>query len=153
MLAGRLRAEILLGFLLALAPGCERGPQPGPGERWITLPNGRRLIAEVLVRPEDMARGMMFRDPLPSNRALLFLHAQPGRYPYWMYNVKAPLDIIWMDASGRVVEISAHTPPCPSLAPEDCRSYGGTEVAAAVLEIRAGLAAESGIRLGVQLEY
>ncbi len=61
---------------------------------------------------------------LPHRRALLFVHQQPGYYRYWMPNVKVPLDIIFMDASRKIVEISANTPLCTTK-PEDCLTYGG----------------------------
>jgi uncharacterized membrane protein (UPF0127 family) len=73
--------------------------------------------------------------------------------PYWMHNVKVPLDIIWMDSSRRVVEISANTPGCDGKPASDCPSYGGAVPSSFVLEIGAGLAARHGIREGVVLDF
>ncbi len=145
------RAEILLATAWILSAGCQSSPSAGPGERVVTLPDGTAIVAEVRIRPEDMARGMMYRDSLPEGRGMLFLHTAPGRYPYWMHNVKIPLDIIWIDASGRVVEISARTPPCDGRPAEECPSYGGSEPSQTVLELAAGAAERHGIRPGVQI--
>ena len=38
--------------------------------------------------------------------------ARPSNQPYWMYQVKIPLDIVWMDKSKRVVEMVENAPPC-----------------------------------------
>jgi uncharacterized membrane protein (UPF0127 family) len=119
----------------------------------VTLPNGKTITVEVMIRPTDMARGMMFRDSLAPDRGMLFIHGQPGRYSYWMYNVRIPLDIIWMDANRRVVEISANTPPCLAQSAQTCPSYGGHEDAMYVLEMNAGAAAKNGVRVGSVLEF
>jgi uncharacterized membrane protein (UPF0127 family) len=140
---------VLVSFALA---GCATEPQAGLGERVVTLPGGKKIVAEVMLRPEDQARGMMFRDELPPGRGMLFIHDTPARRSYWMHNVKIPLDIIWMDAQRRVVEISANTPACLDR-PENCRSYGGTKPSLYVLELAGGQAAKLGIVEGVTLEF
>lgn len=118
----------------------------------VRLPDGSVIRAEQLVQPEELARGMMFRDELPEDRGLLFYHGSPGRYPYWMYQVKVPLDIVWLDARKRVVEVVAAAPPCPG--PQDrCPSYGGTHEAQYVLELRAGAAGRRGLQPGAQVEF
>lgn len=133
--------------------GCSSGPQVGAGERLIGLPGGREIVAEIASRPEDMARGMMYRDSLTADRGMLFLHSQPGHYPYWMHNVKIPLDIIWMDGTRHVVEISANTPPCDGKPAESCPSFGGKRASAFVLELAGGMAAKYGIAEGVVLDF
>jgi hypothetical protein len=99
-----------------------------------------------------MARGMMYRDALPEGRGLLFIHDNPAPYRYWMSNVKVPLDIIFMDPSRQIVEISANTPPCTSK-PEACPLYGGHFSTQFVLELRAGEAQRLGIHNGQTLTF
>src|SRR5690348_486840 len=97
----------LVGLLVYF--GC--GPQTEPVEdlntRIVTLPGGREIRAEVMLKPAEMARGMMYRDALPQGRGMLFIHEKPAPYRYWMSNVKDPLDIIFMDENRQIVEISA----------------------------------------------
>lgn len=121
--------------------------------RAVTLPDGSIVKAEILIKPEDLARGMMFRDSLDADRGMLFAHDKPGRYGYWMYQVRIPLDIVWIDAGRRVVEISANTPPCPSAKASECPSFGGTEEALFVLELKAGTAAQRKIARGTQIDF
>ncbi len=120
--------------------------------RLITLPDGFRLRAEVMTRPEDMMRGMMFRDRLAADRGMLFVHGSPGQYRYWMYQVRIPLDILWLDRNRRIVEISADTPPCRTAASE-CSSYGGRETALMVLELPAGSVARHRLAVGQSLGF
>lgn len=120
--------------------------------RTVTLPGGQKIRAEVKIKPLEMQRGMMFRDSLPEGEGMLFIHPQPNRYSYWMYNVRIPLDIVWMDAGRRIVEISANTPPCRTRASE-CPTYGGNAHAQYVLEIGGGEAARYGLKVGDVLTF
>jgi uncharacterized protein len=142
----------LLGLLVYF--GC--GPQTEPVEdlntRIVTLPGGREIRAEVMIKPAEMARGMMYRDPLPQGRGMLFIHEKPAPYRYWMSNVKAPLDIIFMDENRQIVEISADTPPCTTK-PADCLLYGGHHYEQYVLELRAGEAKRLGLHEGQTLSF
>ena len=120
--------------------------------RSIRLPNGRVIRAEVMTHPQDMARGMMFRDSLAPDRGMLFVHGGPGHYNYWMYQVRIPLDILWLDGNRAIVEMSPNTPPCTTNANE-CPSYGGNEEALMILELAAGSIERHGLRLGDRLNF
>jgi uncharacterized protein len=120
--------------------------------RLLTLPNGTKLRVEVMLRPTDMARGMMFRDSLAPDRGMLFIHGSPGNYPYWMYQVKIPLDIIWLDETRKIVEISENTPPCPPGA-KKCPTYGGRQPALFIVELAAGSVARHNLRVGNMLTF
>lgn len=134
--------------------GCQKNESPDPlNLRTITLPGGRQVFAEVMFRREDMRRGMMFRGSLAEDRALLFIHPKPNRYPYWMFNVRVPLDIIWLDREHHIVEISERTPPCLSEDPVKCPMYGGKADAQFVLELAAGMVAKHGIKQGQILPF
>jgi uncharacterized membrane protein (UPF0127 family) len=122
------------------------------GTRKVTLPGGQEIRAEVEMNPIDMQKGMMFRDSLARGRGMLFIHENPGLNPYWMYRVRIPLDILWMDTSHRIVEISADTPPCKTKA-SLCPTYGGHQTAQFVLELGAGEAKRLGLSVGQTLEF
>ncbi len=120
--------------------------------RDVTLPDGTAIAAEVEIKPEDMARGMMYRDSVAPDHGMLFVHAETGQYPYWMANCKFPLDIIWMDSTHKVVEISAKTPPCPQ-GGSDCPNYGGHAPAQFVLELGGGQAAQHSVTVGSAIHF
>jgi uncharacterized membrane protein (UPF0127 family) len=120
--------------------------------RTATLPDGFAVEAEMAVSGPDMERGMMYRTEVLSGHGMLFVHGQPGRYPYWMANCKIALDIIWMNADHKVVEISANTPPCPS-GRSDCPTYGGHELASYALELGGGEAAKHQVIVGSTIQF
>jgi uncharacterized membrane protein (UPF0127 family) len=142
-------------LLLLLLCGC--GEKPTTLDEFqtqeVTLPNGKHIRAEVMMKQEDMMRGMMFRDTLAADHGMLFLHGGPGNYPYWMYQVRVPLDIIWMDLNHNVVEISPETPPCKSSSARQCPNYGGHAKAIFVLELPGGAAAKNGVKVGERIGF
>jgi uncharacterized membrane protein (UPF0127 family) len=119
----------------------------------VRLPDGAVVRAEVMRTEQDMRRGMMFRESLAPNRGMLFIHGSPGKYPYWMYQVKVPLDIIWLDSRKRVVEISENTPPCTTAEASQCPNYGGNHEALIVLELAGGVARKHGIQTGATIDF
>ena len=122
----------------------------------LKLPNGTTIRIETMMRKEDMMRGMMFRDKLPNDRGMLFIHGSPGLYPYWMHQVKIPLDIIWMDQNKRIVEMVPYAPPCPIQGPEAqerCPTFGGHQPATYVLELAGGSIARLGLKHGDRLDF
>ncbi len=139
-------------ILFAAVLGCTHRTAADASLTSVWLPDGTEIRVEVMTRPEDMARGMMFRDSLAADRGMLFVHDRPGRYRYWMYQCLIPLDILWLDSSKRIVEISADTPPCKTEAGA-CPTYGGNYEAQYVLELAAGAAARHGLKPGDAIRF
>jgi uncharacterized membrane protein (UPF0127 family) len=119
----------------------------------VTFPNGKHVRAEMMLKDMDLMRGMMFRDSIAPDRGMLFYHPQSGKYSYWMYQVRIPLDIIWMNRDRLIVEISAETPPCKSKVASQCPTYGGHFDALYVLELGGGMAAKYRLRVGDLVKF
>ena len=149
MQLSRLALFVAVAFLTACSEPTTRPEDIGT--RLITMPGGQKVRVEVKIRGEDIMRGMMFREKLDPDRGMMFLHKPPGKYAYWMYQVKIPLDIIWMDEQGNIVEISPNTPPCPQASASLCPVYGGSQKAQVVLELAAGMAAKYGLATGMRV--
>jgi len=121
--------------------------------RDVGMPNGATVKAESLSAPIEMARGAMFRKTLAKDRGLLYVYAQPGKFTFWMYQTEIPIDTIWMDRYGNVLEIVANMPPCLAKSTKDCARYGGAHEAANVLQLAGGMAEAYGVRLGSRLTF
>ena len=119
----------------------------------VTLPNGKVIRAELATEPQEQQRGLMFRTRLAPDHGMLFVFPEPGNHPFWMYHTLIPLDIIWMDASRRVVFLSPNTPPCPSENARECLNYGGQVTARFVLELAGGSIAAQGLQVGDTLRF
>jgi len=146
-------AACAAAFLILCACSPKATEVEGLNATEVTFPDGKTVIAETMVRDVDQMRGMMFRDSLAKDRGMLFIHSKEDNVPYWMYQVRIPLDIIWMDHQRRIVEIAANTPACTSKSSRDCPSYGGHEKARYVLELAGGGAAMYGLKVGDSLSF
>jgi uncharacterized membrane protein (UPF0127 family) len=110
---------------------------------------GERFTVELAQTSEEQALGLMFRDNLAEDHGMLFLFPGEARRSFWMKNTRIPLDIFYFDADLRLVSVAENAQPCRS---QRCPPYPSAAPAKYVLELRAGKAAELGVRPGDALE-
>ncbi len=120
--------------------------------------NEHCFLAEIAKTKAQRMKGLMFRENLAQDRAMLFVFENTGVHNFWMKNCKIPLDIIWLDEDYKVVAIKANNQPCPATG--DCPSIIPTSalseamagkagvVAKYALEINAGVASQIGLSEG-----
>jgi hypothetical protein len=132
----------LLLVLGALGRAGAAGP---PGQAVAVLPSGAEFSLEVAADDASRARGYMFRAQVGPKEGMIFVFEREDRHPFWMKNCKVPLDIIWLDASFRVVHMASDVPPCP---PEgECPSIIPLRSGRYVLEFAGGTALRERLRL------
>ena len=110
------------------------------------LPNGAAFTLEVAADDESRARGYMFREHVGPREGMLFVFESSGRHGFWMKNCRVALDLVWLDASRRVVQIAENAPPCPADGP--CPVVEPMRPARYVLEFAGGTARREGLRVG-----
>ncbi len=109
----------------------------------VTSASGEHLFrAEVADTAEERARGLMYREALATDAAMLFVFDPPRRVRFWMKNTYISLDMLFADERGRIVAIAERTEP------ESLEPHGPASAVGAVLEINGGLAERLGIRPG-----
>lgn len=101
-----------------------------------------RFSVEVAATEAGRHRGLMGRSHLAASAGMLFDYGAPVDARFWMKNTKIPLDMIFMDRTGRVTRVKADAKPMDQTIIE-----GGPGVRF-VVEINAGLAGRLGIRRG-----
>jgi len=114
------------------------------------LPDGFEVTVEVAVTDEERRLGLMFRPSLPESRGMLFRFERRGILSIWMKNTYVPLDIVFLDERGVVVDISANAVPCKA---DPCPHYTPRKPANAVLELAAGTAAHHGLGPGSVIAF
>lgn len=82
-------------------------------------------------------RGLMLRDSLPKNQALLMVFPRKGNHKIWMLGMKFPLDLVFLDSSKRVIEIHENVRPM-NLNPRTWKTYCSGKHAKYVLELSPG---------------
>lgn len=149
----------IVAVLLVAAGGfssCSDSPSaasPSADGVSITLPDGAVIRAEVVSSAPEQQRGLMFRRELAADRGMLFNFSTYEEHTFWMFQTLIPLDIIWIDPEGVIVEISADTPPCGSTNPSDCPNYGGSVKSQYVLELAGGQAAAHQLQVGDRIRF
>jgi uncharacterized membrane protein (UPF0127 family) len=115
----------------------------------IETPNGE-LVVELADTPTSRSSGLAGRGALGSDGVLL-KWTEPARHPIWMKGMRFALDLLWIDADGRVVAALTDVPPCSA---DPCPLYepSGSDRSVAVLELPANAAVRHGLAVGASLE-
>ena len=148
-----MRSFLVTVLLLATAvvgAACDGSSDDAAGTREAGLALVR--IGELSVQAEvpegdTFYRGLGGYESLPDDRGMLFVFQQPGEYGFWMKDMLISIDIIWISAEGVVVHVETAQPQ-PGVPDDQLAVYRPGASALYVLEVRAGLAAEKGVRLG-----
>ena len=131
--------------LLLLLSACASARTP-----WVEIA-GERFQVEVADDDDERARGLMFRDAMPADHGMLFIHDRQEPQAYWMKNTRIPLDILYFDSGRRLVSQQRDVPPCS--AGDRCPPYPSRGPARYVLELNAGQAARLGLEDGAELRF
>ena len=107
------------------------------------------IKAEVVDTPEEKAQGLSDRPCIEADRGMLFVFDKPGQYPFWMKDMKFPIDIVWISSDKKVVKVEANVSPStyPMLFKND------NELAQYVLELQAIRAKDLNIELGTPVNF
>lgn len=113
--------------------------------RW---PGGTaRFTVEVADDAAERARGLMHREGLAPMSGMFFVYDREAPVAFWMKNTLIPLDMIFADATGRVVRVH------PMAVPGDETPVPSGAPARFVLEIAGGMAARLGLGAGAELRH
>lgn len=108
----------------------------------VTTDDGEHVFqTEVAATDEQKAQGMMFRSEMAPDTAMLFPYDEPRELGFWMRNTFVPLDIIFIDENGTILNIEDGVP-------FNEESVYSAAPATAVLELLGGTAEELGIEAG-----
>lgn len=112
----------------------------------ITTPKGK-LTIEVADTKSSRELGLSGRQAMGKEDGMLFVFDVPGRYGFWMKDMLFPLDIIWINQNGFVVEVERNAKP-----DSYPKTYMNASPASYVLELNAGVAEQEGIFIGSKVK-
>jgi len=115
---------------------------PPPGHAWVIF-EADTVEAEVARTEEERAQGLMYRESLAKGKGMLFVFSDSQIRSFWMKNTFIPLDIAYLDAELRIVEIQA-------MEPESTTSLPSALPAMFALEVPLGWFEEMGISVGAR---
>ena len=131
--------------LLLVLAGCASA-----GGHWVEV-GGQRYEVEIADSDASRAQGLMFRDSMPANHGMLFIHDAEEPQAYWMKNTRIPLDILYFDTGRKLVSQQRDVPPCS--AGDACPIYPSNAPARYVLELNAGQAAKLKLQDGSEIRF
>ena len=141
-----LRRVLLLALLWAALPAATARAQlqhfPRASLTIVTASGRHKFAVEVATTPAQLEQGLMFRRHLAANAGMIFDFGTPQMAAMWMKNTLIPLDMLFVDAKGRIVNIDQRAIPL-SLAP-----IAAAAPVRAVIELNGGTAARLAIRPG-----
>jgi uncharacterized protein len=108
----------------------------------VTSSGTHNFNVDIMRTQPDLEKGLMFRKSIPADYGMLFDFQREQDVMFWMKNTFIPLDMIFMDKTGKVVGIIANATPLS----EKVLSVGVPTDA--VLEVRGGTAAALGLKVG-----
>ena len=117
---------------------------PGRGMAWVIL-GADTVVAEVAATADERREGLMYREDLPEGTGMLFVFPDEAMRSFWMSNTYIPLDIAFISASNRVVDIKQMEPEDTSLTDSDAPAMYALEVIQGWFEAR-------GIGVGMEAE-
>jgi len=156
---GLIAAAVISVIVLALVTSEDSANKPKPeavpstayksecgvyrDDKTISL-NGREIRAEVAKSAGEFVKGLAGRPCILKDQGMLFTFKRPGRYAFWMKDMKFPIDIIWIDAGKKIVgeEIDVRPDTYPD------RFVNKQNNALYVLELKANTARELNLEIG-----
>lgn len=114
----------------------------------VTIRVGKHALKVwVMDTQSKRMEGMMFLSDgeVKADEGMLFVFAAPEPLGFWMKNTYIPLDIAYLDAGGRILNVAAMKP----LDETSVRSRGAAKYA---LEMKQGAFRRLGIRAGMRVE-
>jgi uncharacterized membrane protein (UPF0127 family) len=136
-------------FTVATRPAMAQSGQPmllpvDPAK--LETDGGASFSIEIADTDAERSAGLMYRRVMPDDRGMLFIFEQTRRVAFWMKNTPMPLDLVFVDETGVVVDIKPGVPFSEAaIAPQSPVRF--------VLELKAGTAQKAGIVAGARLRH
>ena len=99
---------------------------------------------EIANTEESRQTGLMRRDSMPSDHGMIFVFRNEREWSFYMKNTRIPLDIVFVDANGRIASIQ-------QMKPYDLTSISSPVPVKYAIELNKGAAAKAGAKVGDKL--
>jgi len=108
----------------------------------LTAGGTHKFTIELALSEPQREQGLMFRRSLAPDAGMLFDMDAPQTVTMWMKNTFIPLDMLFVDRSGRIVDIHERA------VPQSTDIISSRAAARYVIELNGGTAERLGIKIG-----
>ena len=130
---------------LCMTPACSDEVQLSPAadsSRAELIVAGRKVTVELALDTPTRTQGLMYRTALGDDQGMLFIFPDVAARVFWMRNTLIPLDIVFLDDMGTVINVE-EAPPAV-----ERPGFHSLRPARFVLELRKGWSQEYGLLPG-----
>lgn len=106
-----------------------------------------KFVVDVATTMAQRQMGLMYRKKMARNRGMMFDFGEEQLIAMWMKNTLIPLDMLFVDKTGKILQIERATTPL------SLETIAGRRPAMSVIELNAGLTTELGISEGDQVMH
>jgi len=116
-------AAFLVGSGLVFGPESGTSATKGlTGDTTTISISGRKFRLELALTHEKRFKGLSGRDTIPADGGMLFVFSRPVVTAFVMRDCPVPIDVIYLDKSGRITAMHQMQPDAPRAAHEQNRS-------------------------------
>jgi uncharacterized membrane protein (UPF0127 family) len=105
------------------------------------------FVIEIAETQEQQSQGLMFRTKLDDDKGMIFFFRDQPYAAMWMKNTLIPLDMLFIDKTGKIIFIAENTTP------ESTNPISAYAPTAAVLELAGGISKKLGITAGDKVKH
>jgi uncharacterized protein len=103
------------------------------------------FVVEMATSNQQQAQGLMYRRSMAADAGMLFDYGSLQRIRMWMKNTYIPLDMIFIDQDGKIINIAERT------IPHSQAVIASKGRARAILEVNGGTTSRLGLKPGDQV--
>ncbi len=115
--------------------------------QYVNIGDARVKVTLAITEQERMI-GLSGKESLGESEGLLFIFDKPDKYSFWMKDMNFPIDIIWLDADLKIVDIKHSASPL--YFPE---TYISDKNAIYVLEVVSGFSEKNNLKVGDRVTF
>ena len=141
-----------LGLLLAGLAGCGAGEsRTGPDTQRVTIA-GRAFELELALTPAARYKGLSGRERIDARGGMLFVFPEEGRRQFVMRDCLVPIDLIFLDAGGRIVRMHEMKVEPADTPRSELTRYSSRYPAQAAIELKGGTLDQLNLSAGEKID-
>lgn len=119
----------------------------------VLIINGKKIKVEISDTDEKRKTGLSKRDKLNEDTGMLFTFKEENiKPPFWMKDMRFPIDIVWID-NNKIVQIDENIPnPETDIPDSKLKIYAPKAPIDLVLEVNAGFIRKNNIKIGDEVD-